>query len=228
MDDLTNIQKTLFSFADSEYKEFHRKLIPGVSEERIIGVRTPVLRKYAKELYRKNAENFFNDLPHRFYEEDNLHAFMLEQISDYDELVKRIDDFLPYVDNWATCDMMSPKCFAKNTDKLYKDAFRWIDCGHTYHIRFGLCMLMKYYLDENFKIECLEKAAAVKSDEYYVKMAVAWFFATALTYKFSETLPYIKEQKLEPWIHNKTIQKACESYRISKEIKEKLKTYKVK
>ena len=228
MDNLTEIQKRLFELADEEYKSFHGKLIPNVSEERIIGVRTPVLRKYAKDLSSENTSEFLNSLPHRFYDENNLHAFIIEQTRDYTLLVKQLDSFLPHVDNWATCDMMSPKCFYKNRDKLYKDAYRWIESGETYCVRFGICVLMKHYLEADFKTDYLQKIASIRSDEYYVKMAIAWYFATALASVFDNALPYIKERKLDTWVHNKAIQKACESFRISNENKKFLKQYKVK
>ena len=223
------IQKSLFSFGDSDYKAFHAKLIPTVPDRKIIGVRTPALRKYAKKLFASaDISDFLEMLPHRFYEEDNLHAFMLEQIKDYSVVIRLIDRFLPYIDNWATCDMMSPSCFAQNTDKLYKDAFRWIDTGQTYAVRFGVCMLMKHYLDVNFDVAYLEKVADIKSEEYYVKMAVAWYFATALTKRYDEALTYIEKHRLDAWTHNKAIQKACESYQVPKAHKEYLKTLKIK
>lgn len=229
MAELTNIQRELIELGDSKYKAFHAKLIPTVSNEKIIGVRTPALRKYAKRLYlTDDGDDFLKALPHRFYEEDNLHAFLLEQIDDYNVLIKELDKFLPYIDNWATCDMMSPKCFFKSTDKLYADALRWIEAENTYTVRFGICMLMKHYLGDTLKREYLDKVAAIKNEEYYVKMAIAWFFATALTYNYTDTLPYIKNFKLEKWTHNKAIQKACESYRITKEHKKELKNLKIK
>ena len=229
MDNLTEIQKTLFSLGDSGYKAFHAKLIPTVPEEKIIGVRTPVLRKYAKELFvSADISEFLETLPHRFYDEDNLHAFLLEQIKDYGTVIWHIDRFLPHVDNWATCDMMSPRCFDQNTDRLYKDAFRWIDSGQIYAVRFGVCMLMKHYLDGNFDVAYFEKTANIKIEEYYVKVAVAWYFATALTKRYDDALPYIEKHRLDAWTHNKAIQKACESYQVPKEHKEYLKTLKIK
>ncbi len=228
MNYLTEIRRDLLSLGDTEYKAFHSKLIPTVAEDCIIGVRTPVLRKYARQICGSAAADvFLGALPHRFYEENNLHAFLLEQFAEYDEAVKRIDEFLPYVDNWATCDMMSPKSFAKNKDRLYKDALRWLENDKVYTVRFGICMLMKHYLDECFRTDFLEKVAAVKSEEYYVKMAVAWYFATALTKRYEETLPYIQNKALDKWTHNKAIQKACESYQVPKERKDYLKTLKI-
>ena len=227
MRNLTKIQEELIALGDAEYKAFHSKLIPNIPSEKIIGVRTPTLRKYAKTLAGSAGGNaFLKTLPHYFYEENNLHAFILEQINNYDELVFELDRFLPHVDNWATCDMMSPKCFKKHTDKLFLEAYRWFDSRETYKIRFGICVMMKYYLGENLKQEFLQKIAAVKSDEYYVKMAVAWYFATALTKNYEETLPYIENNVLDKWTHNKAIQKACESYQVPQAHKAYLKTLK--
>ena len=227
MRNLTKIQEELISLGDAEYKAFHSKLIPNIPSEKIIGVRTPTLRKYAKTLAGSAEGNaFLKTLPHYFYEENNLHAFILEQINNYDELIFELDRFLPHIDNWATCDMMSPKCFKKHTDKLFLEAYRWLDSCETYKIRFGICVMMKYYLGENLKQEFLQKIAAVKSDEYYVKMAVAWYFATALTKNYEETLPYIENNVLDKWTHNKAIQKACESYQVPQAHKTYLKTLK--
>lgn len=226
---MNEIRKTLFELADEDYKSFHAKLIPNVPRERIIGVRTPALRKYAKEIFRGGEyAEFLNELPHKYYEEDNLHAFLVEQINDYNEVVLHLDKFLPFVDNWATCDMTSPACFSKNLDKLYIDACRWIDSKSTYAIRFGVCMLMKYYLDDNFKSEYAEKVAGIKSEEYYIKMVVAWYFASALAVQYESSLPFIEEMRLDKWTHNKAIQKACESYRVSDENKKYLKSLRVK
>ena len=229
MDGLTKIQKRLFLLGDNSYKDFHSKLIPTVPQEKVIGVRIPALRKYAKELFdTPDASEFLGILPHEFYDEDNLHAFLIEQIKDYDLLIERIDEFLPYIDNWATCDMMSPKCFAKNTHKLYKNALRWMESKHTYAIRFGICIMMKHYLGDGFKKEYSDKIASIRSDEYYVKMAVSWYFATALTRRYDEHLPYIEKHRLDKWTHNKAIQKACESYAVPKEHKDYLKKLKIK
>lgn len=226
---MTELQKKLFEMQDLEYREFHSKLMPTVDKEKIIGIRTPILRKFAKE-YAKTEESkeFLNELPHKYYEEDNLHGFLLEGIKDYDEAVQKVETFLSYVDNWATCDMMSPKIFKKNTDKLRLKINQWIKSEDTYTVRFGIDMMMKYYLDEEFMPEYLQMIADIKSDEYYINMAIAWYFATALAKQYDATLPYIEKNKLDKWIHNKTIQKAVESYRLSTEQKAYLKTFKLK
>ena len=224
---MTKVQKELFEMQDLEYKQFHSKLMPTISPDVIIGVRTPELRKYAKEFAKsKDYDEFLRELPHRYYEENNLHGFIIETIKDYDELIKAIDEFLPYVDNWATCDLMSPKVFKKNTDKLIIKIKEWIKSKETYTIRFGIGMLMKFYLDGEFKREYLDLCVGVKSEEYYVNMMIAWYFATALAKQYEETLPYIEQKKLDRWTHNKTIQKAVESYRITPEQKIYLKTLK--
>ncbi len=214
---------------DIEYRDFSSKLMPTVDPDRIIGIRVPVLRKYAKELSKTaDGAEFIKILPHQYFDENNLHAFLLEQIKDFDEAVSAIDNFLPYVDNWATCDLMSPKIFAKYPDRLLVKIKEWIKSDHTYTIRFGLGMLMQFYLDGNFKTEYLDLAAGVKSDEYYVNMMIAWLFATALAKQYDSTLPYIEERRLSPWVQNKSIQKARESFRVTPEQKAYLNTLKIK
>ena len=221
---MTDIQSALFEKSDTEYKKFQAPLIPTVPEELIIGVRTPVLRAFAKSIYgTPAAEDFIRALPHRYYDEDNLHAFLIEQIKDYDLCIKELERFLPYVDNWATCDSMSPKVLKKYPSRLIKNIKRWISSSHTYTVRYGIVMLMKHFLDDNFTPEALDYVANISSDEYYINMARAWFFATALAKRYEETLPYIIGNKLDGWTRKKAIQKACESYRISKQTKEKLK-----
>lgn len=231
------IRKKLFEMQDLEYKAFHGKLIPTVSPTAIIGVRTPMLRAYAKALFKgaKTDENFkiglhnfLADLPHKYYEENNLHAFLIEAIKDYDECMYEINRFLPYVDNWATCDMFNPKVVKKYTDKFLKQIEQWIASNETYTIRFAMGMLMRYYLDDLFHVEYLDYVSDKTSDEYYVNMMRAWFFATALAKQYEKTLPYIKENRLDEWTHNKAIQKAVESNRISKEQKIYLRNYKRK
>lgn len=224
----SSIRERLFALQDTEYKQFHCRLIPTVRQENVIGIRTPQLRKLAKELNQSGeAEKFLADLPHQYYEENNLHGFLIEQIKDYDTCVLTLHQFLPYVDNWATCDGMSPKVFKKHLPELLGEIKIWIASKHTYTVRFGIGMLMKFFLDEHFKPEYLDMAAAVRSEEYYVNMMAAWYFATALAKQYDATLPIIEERRLESWVHNKTIQKAVESYRITAEQKDHLRTLKV-
>lgn len=221
------IRNRLFAMQDLKYKEFHSKLMPTINLDVIIGVRTPELRKFAKELWKEqDVTGFVNDLPHRYYEENNLHAFLLELIKDYEDCIEKLNAFLPYVDNWATCDMMTPKVFKKHLPELREQIKLWLDSEYVYEVRFAVDMLMKYYLDDEFEPEYLEWVAGINSEEYYLKMVVAWYFATALAKQYDAVIPYIEEQRLEKWIHNKTIQKAVESYRISVSQKEYLKTLK--
>ncbi len=222
------IIERLFQLQDLKYRDFHSRLVPNIDKESIIGVRTPDLRKLSKELSRTDAvEIIFSTLPHQYYEENNLHGFFIQSLKDYDECIKRLDEFLPYVNNWATCDFFSPKVFKKNRDRLLEDIKRWIKSEHEYEVRFAIGMMMTHFLDEDFKPECLEVVASVRREEYYIKMMVAWFFATALAKQWDHTVEYVEKQRLEPWTHNKTIQKARESYRITAEQKEYLKTQKV-
>lgn len=223
------IEKRLFEMQDTEYRDFQSKLMPTVEKGRIIGVRTPSLRKLAKELAKQPVSDaFLNGLPHKYYEEDNLHAFLLEQIKDFDRAVCEIDRFLPYVDNWATCDMMSPKVLLRYPDRLIEKIDVWLSSGDTYAVRFGIKMLMSGFLDDRFLPEYADRVAAVRSDEYYVKMMAAWYFATALAKQYEAVLPYITEHRLDTWTHNKAIQKALESNRITPEQKAYLRTMKIK
>ena len=224
-----SIKERLFEMQDLAYRNFHSKLIPTVDKDSIIGVRTPELRKLAKELNgTAEAEEFLSLLPHYYYEENNLHGFLLEYIKDYDACIAELNKFLPYVDNWATCDMMAPKCFKKNLSQLSEQCKLWIASGKTYMVRFAVNMLMKYYLDDNFSPEYPELVASVASEDYYIKMVVAWYFATALAKQYDAILPYLENRRLETWTHNKTIQKALESYRINAEQKQYLRTLKIK
>lgn len=217
------INKELFSLQDKSYKEFHSRLIPNIESERIIGVRIPELRKLAKRLIKEGrAEAFIKDLPHIFYEENNLHAFILEQIADYDLLISELDRFLPYVDNWATCDSLRPKAFRRNTERLLSEAEKWINSSHEYTVRFGIEILMIYFLDEHFNEAYPLKVAEIKSDKYYINMMIAWYFATALAKQWDAIIPYIEQNRLSQWVHNKTIRKAIESYRITPEQKKYL------
>ena len=226
---LLTIKEQLFALQDIEYKQFHSKLMPTVSPDVIIGVRTPELRKLAKQLAKStNVEQFMQELPHQYYEENNLHGFLIESIKEFDDCIAALNKFLPYVDNWATCDMMAPKVLKKDLPKLFEWVKVWIASGETYTIRFGVNMLMKYFLDEAFLPEYPALVASIQAEEYYVKMVVAWYFATALAKQYDAVLPYIEEHRLDVWTHNKTIQKAVESYRISPEQKVYLKTLKSK
>lgn len=223
-----NITETLFSMKDESYRQFHARLMPTVDIENIIGVRVPQLRKYAKQLLIDNEwESFILKLPHRYYEQNNLHGILISQIKDFDRAVIEVERFLPHVDNWATCDMLSPVAFKKHPKELMAKIRQWIESSHTYTVRFGIEMLQSHFLDKNFNSEVLELAAGVDSDEYYVKMMVAWFFATALAKQGQAALPYIEQRRLAAWTHNKTIQKAIESYRIAPELKDYLRTLKV-
>ena len=221
-------QELLFQLQDKGYRDFHSKLIPTIPVETIIGVRIPAIRKLAKE-YGKDPESveFLKQLPHTYYDENILHALLVAEIKDYEVCVKEVERFLPYVDNWAVCDIFSPKVFRKNKDKLIDKIREWIASGHPYTCRFGMEMLMTHFLDEDFRVEYLEIPAAVHSEEYYVNMMIAWFYATALAKQWDAAVGYIEKKCLDPWTHNKTIQKARESYRITRGQKEYLKTLKV-
>ena len=225
----TKIQNELFKLQDKKYRDFHKKLMPTVDEKTIIGVRTPDSRKLAKEVYKSGeADKFLDKLPHKYFDENQLHAFIISGMKDYDEALKRVKEFLPYVDNWATCDQLSPKVFKKNKKDLYKHIREWIASDKTYTKRFGIGMLLEHYLDDDFEMKYPRFVARVKSDEYYVNMMVAWYFATALAKQWDDIIPFIENRKLDAWTHNKTIQKAVESYRITPSQKKYLKTLKVK
>ena len=222
------LQQKLFSMQDEKYRDFNSSLIPTVDKENVIGIRTPILRKFAAEYAKTDeAAEFIEKLPHKYFDENNLHAFIIEKIKDYDKAVAELDKFLPYVDNWATCDLMRPKVLGKFPEKLIIKAKEWIRDNRTYVKRFGIGMLMTHFLGENFEEEYLLLVSEIRSDEYYVNMMKAWFFATALAKKYDSTIPYIENKRLDTWTHNKTIQKAVESYRITKEQKEYLKTLRI-
>ena len=223
------VQGKLFELQDLNYRDFHAKLMPTVSKERVIGVRTPVLRKFAKEFGKtKEAEEFLKQLPHEYYEEDNLHGFLIAGMKDFDRCIEELERFLPYVDNWATCDLLSPKIFKKHLQELLVKIRVWTVSEHTYMIRFGVGMLMSFYLDEAFELEYPEMVSGIRSDEYYVNMMIAWYFATALAKQYETVLPFIENRRLDKWTHNKAIQKAVESYRVTDEKKAYLKTLKIK
>ena len=223
------VQARLFALQDIKYRDFQCKLIPNADPDTMIGVRTPELRKFAKDFAKEpEAAEFLRILPHRYFEEYNLHGFLIERMKDYTQVIAALDAFLPYVDNWATCDQIRPSVFAKRPPQLRAQIQIWMASGHTYTVRFGIEMLMSFYLDDAFLPEYLDWVAAIRSDEYYVNMMIAWFFATALAKQYDAALPYIEERRLAPWTHNKAIQKAVESYRITDEQKAYLRSLKVK
>lgn len=208
---------------DTEYRDFQSKLIPGKDSKLFIGIRTPALRTFAKELVKSNDyEEFLTDLPHYYFDEDQLHAFIISEIKDYRTCIEETERFLPYIDNWATCDQMSPKSFKKNKDNLLKHIENWLKDKKTYTIRFAVGMLMQHYLDEDFKVEYAQQVSEIRSEEYYVKMMVAWYFATALAKQYDAAIPFLEQHLLDPQTHRKAIQKAVESYRIAPETKQYL------
>lgn len=215
------VQEKLFELQDMKYREFHIKLIPTVDSKTVIGIRTPALRKLAKEIGKlPEAKEFMKILPHTYYEENNLHGFLIEGIKDYEQCIEAIEEFLPYIDNWGTCDLISPKILKKHLPELLVKIRQWMSSAHPYTIRFGIEMLMRYYLeDDTFSEKYLESVSLVRSEHYYVNMMIAWYFATALAKQYDATIPYIEHRKLEQWTHNKAIQKAVESYRVSDEQK---------
>ena len=226
---ITNVQTRLFKLQDLKYRDFHAKLMPTVNKEKIIGVRTPALRVFAKKYGKTDeAKEYLQILPHQYYEENNLHGLLIEQIKDYDTCLEELERFLPYIDNWATCDMLAVKVGKKHLDTFIDEVYRWMESDHAYTIRFGISMLMRYYLEDAFQMEYPEKVAQIRSEEYYVNMMRAWYFATALAKQYDKILPFIEKQKLDVWTHNKTIQKAIESYRITPEQKEYLRGLKIK
>ncbi len=224
---MINIQQKLLEFQDKKYKQFNSKLIPNISPDAQIGIRIPHIRQIAKELQNTDeAKSFLNALPHKYFEENNLHGYLLETVKDFDEALVLTEKFLPYIDNWATCDTISPKVFKKNLPALYEKIKIWLKSEKTYTIRFGVNMLMKFFLDENFTDEVLFLVAEIESDEYYVNMVRAWFFATAMAKQRDKTYPYFENRKLDKWTHNKAIQKCVESLRITDEDKKILKEMK--
>ena len=225
---MEKITKELWELRDESYFNFHKKLIPNIAEENIIGVRTPALRSYAKKVAKyPEVYEFLQELPHTYYEENNLHGALLGLLyKDVDTYLTELEKFLPYVDNWATCDMMGPKVFKKNLPLVYDYVKKWIASDDTYTVRFGIVTLLFYFLDEAFEPEMLDLVAGIRSEEYYIKMAIAWYFSMALVKQYEVTIPYLKKQILPVWEHNKTIQKAVESYRIENATKQYLRTLK--
>ena len=213
------IREHLYQLQDIKYKDFHTKLIPTVNPDTVIGVRTPALKAYAKQLRGLDVSEFLADLPHKYYDENNLHGFLIMSIKDYGEGLAALKSFLPYVDNWATCDLLRPVSFQKHRPELLEEIKLWLKSEHTYAIRFGIEMLMVHFLDEDFKPEYLEWLAEIRSEEYYVNMMLAWYYATALAKQWEATLPYMENCRLDKWVHNKTIRKAIESFRVTDEHK---------
>ena len=223
------IKNELLSMQDKKYRDFNSKLIPNVDIETMIGVRTPELKKYAKLLVkREDVGEFLNELPHRYFDENQLHAFIISEIKDIESCLKEVENFLPYIDNWATCDQLSPKVFKKHHKELLKALRKWIKSDETYTVRFAIGMFMQHFLEEDFDLEYPEMVAAIRTEEYYINMMTAWYFATALAKQYEVVLPYIENKRLDTWTHNKAIQKAVESYRITDEQKAYLKGLKVK
>lgn len=226
---IEDIRKELLKLQDKKYRDFQSKLIPNIDADSVIGVRTPELRKLAKSLEgEKDIQIFLKDLPHSYFDENQLHAFLISGIKDYDVCVKEVQNFLPYVDNWATCDQMSPKVFKKHRDRLQEVIKQWIASSETYTVRFGIGMLMEHFLDEDFDLSYADMVAEIRSEEYYVNMMIAWYFATALAKQYDSIVPYIENKRLDIWTHNKAIQKAVESYRITDDQKAFLKSLKIK
>ena len=226
---ITNVQTRLFELQDLKYRDFHAKLMPTVNKEKIIGVRTPALRVFAKKYGKTDeAKEYLQILSHQYYEENNLHGLLIEQIKEYDTCLEELERFLPYIDNWATCDMLAVKVVKKHLDTFIDEVYRWMESDHAYTIRFGISMLMRYYLEDAFQMEYPEKVAQIRSEEYYVNMMRAWYFATALAKQYDATIPYIENKRLSIWIHNKAISKAVESRRITEEQKAYLKSLKIK
>lgn len=223
------IQNHLLSLSDPTYRAFSASLMPTVDPETVIGVRTPLLRAYAKQLFRDGlCLPFLTELPHRYFEENQLHAFLIEQIRDFDGALDALGRFLPYVDNWATCDQLSPRAFAKAPERLLPHIRSWLASEKPYTVRFGIGMLMRYFLDERFDPSYLAEVAAIRSDDYYVCMMVAWYFATALAKQYADAVVYLEQNRLPPVTHNKVIAKAVESYRVPDNAKAYLRTLKRK
>jgi len=226
---MTDIQRRLFDLQDIGYRDFTAKLLPNVDSDAFIGVRLPALKALAKELnHTPEAERFLNDLPHEYHDENHLHAFLLNLIKDFDTVVEELERFLPFINNWATCDSLSPNAFRKAPERLMPHIDRWLQSDHTYTVRFGIKCLMNYFLNEKFDTAYPDRVAVIRSDEYYINMMIAWYFATALAKQYDAIIPYIEDKKLDKWTHNKAIQKAIESYRVTDEHKAYLKTLKIK
>ena len=226
---IDDIRKELFALQDEKYRDFQIKLIPTVDPDKMIGVRTPDLRSLAKEFAkREDISEFLEDLPHGYFDENQLHAFILSGMKDYGRCIEGVCAFLPFINNWATCDQLSPKVFRKHKEDLLRHIRKWIASGDTYTVRFGAGMLMEHFLGDDFETEHAEMVAGIESEEYYVNMMRAWYFATALAKNWDEVLPFIEERRLDAWTHNKAIQKSVESRRITDEQKVYLKSLRLK
>ena len=224
----TDLHRKLYDLQDLKYRDMQIKIIPTVEPESVIGVRTPELKSIAKDILKDgNYKGFLEELPHRYFEENQLHAFIISGIKDLNECMDDLETFLPYVDNWATCDQMSPKIFRKHKDVLFSHIKEWVNSEKTYTVRFGVGMLMEHFLDDDFDPVYPEMVARLRSEEYYVNMMIAWYFATALAKQYESILPFIEEKRLDDWTHNKAIQKSLESRRITEEQKLYLKSLKV-
>ena len=222
---MDNIQKKLFQLQDVGYGDFHSKLMPNIAREKIIGIRVPVLRRFVKELSEAEKKNFLQQLPHNYYEENNLHGLIIMESRDYGSCIGELERFLPYIDNWATCDMLRPKILRKHLPELLEKIYQWLSSEDTYTVRLAIGFLMSFYLDDGtYQREYLAKVAEVSSQEYYVRMMVAWYFATALAKQYQDALPYMEKGRLEEWARRKAIQKALESRRVSPEHKEYLRS----
>ena len=220
------LSDVLFKNQDEAYRQMQVRLLPNIAPDTIIGVRTPVLRGIAKEM--EDRYHFLKALPHSCFEENQIHCFLLEREKDFGFVISEIELFLPYVDNWATCDQLRPQCFRKNRKALLPYIRKWIASDEPFTIRFGIGMLMVHFLDDGYDKTLLELPASVGSEEYYVRMMIAWFFATALAKQYADALPYITTHRLDKWTHNKTIQKAIESDRVTPEHKKELVGYRLK
>ncbi len=217
-----------FKIKDDKYQKFTSKLLPNIPSEKVIGVKIPVIKKYAKE-YNKDEESklFLKSLPHNFLEENILHGQLISLVKNFDEMVELLDDFLPYVDNWSVCDTIKPNIVKKYPEEYLKYLKKWIKSKEEYRVRFSIVSLLTYYLDDNFTNEINELVLSVKSDKYYINMAIAWYFSYALIKQFDSTIYIFKNKLLDSWTNNKSIQKARESFRISNDKKEELLKYKM-
>ena len=227
---MNQLEERLFALQDLDYRDFHAKLMPGYDKERIIGVRTPALRKLAKQLTKEgDCSDFLSQLPHKYYEENNLHAFLIENLAgDFDTAMGMTEAFLPYIDNWATCDCFTPKAFRKEPQRLYEKTLEWLKSDHTYTVRYGIVTQLSLFLDREFRPEMLDILADIHREEYYINMAIAWYYSFALIKQYDAAIGLFESRRLDKWIHNKSLQKAIESYRIDKETKDYLRSLKRK